>query len=1227
MKNRLLALMALCGATSSTLPLWAAWEAPELQFVDPNLATDGTGGGVYYIYHVATQKFMVNGADYNTRLIVADEGKEVTLSYGEDYELSRRPESDAEYSTAKGWRLSMMEGHTNSGMHEFYITNSGADVFVDHNKQGHILWQIMPQDGNVYRIKVIDEDKIYGAEVNGGAYKNSYMAVNTGSTKVFPLVDNSTEGYQEAEPDWKFVKPEVYEIFQAKKKLKVQLESADEIGFKDYAEYAALYNSEEATAEELLEAVENLKSDIIDFGYSVATEENPIDVTERFVKEPSFANSTDGWDIVQTTGSGINYQLKTGDRFENAGSLPEGIICENFYECSTSNGSNMPNWSITQKIEGLVDGKYRVGAWILTNRMPTEDEPKSLGLYLSAKTLAEEVRVAADKPAEAGNENRGNGTWHYYTADFEVIGGTATIGYVVENANSTWSAVDNFDLKYMGPTGEANIRELLNKNIESAEAQYAEYTNANKAFSNSEKMKYEKIMATAKEAAQNPSLDDETLTGIITSLLARMDTLSRDIAGYDALNQKIEDLNKAYDETPYANDGLEDYEYYLDEVLKASYDERTFDIAELDSIQPRADRIFRESVVKALADGTTNNVTGLLVNPNFTKSNDGWTKTGDGDFKNDNTNVSEVWNGKEWEVSQELTGLPEGSYKITMQGFYSPSSGNANSWHEGWGQEGDKTNEILGSFFGNDAAKKLLHVMACPQEENVAENCEEITWTDDASLAGKWISHGKGSAQEIFETSSDNYLNTVDCYVGEDGTLRLGVKLSGVTWGQSWVVFDNFQVEYLGAEDMTGATSTINALIAQAQDMVNDEETLTTTEANEGLNEAIAAANKAIADELTQETYKEQTASLNAAIEAGQKAQKAASKFETLVTEYLNDFDLGVYDEYVDTPEFGTFQDLLADEMEPALYDGLESVKWIEDAIARINEAYAKMKATSMDMSKANIDEPFEATGLIQSPSFSELDPESDEEVASIKGWITAEGNNENATSALNYEFIVGKGDADIHQILYALPKGYYRLVYNGFYRAGLAVDAALARRDSTDAQNAEVYVEAGEGKWSKPLASILDGVSELKYDEKDVLLPDSLFPESDMLYHFVVDNVNGVKGVFDEGRYEGNFSFYVSEDGQPVTIGVRKEEVIPNDWAIFDNFRLYYYGDGDTNKPGDFTDNIEDVTAGSTESVVRSEWYTLNGVRVSEPKQRGIYIRRDLMSDGTKKVVKVMVQ
>ena len=43
--------------------------------------------------------------------------------------------------------------------------------------------------------------------------------------------------------------------------------------------------------------------------------------------------------------------------------------------------------------------------------------------------------------------------------------------------------------------------------------------------------------------------------------------------------------------------------------------------------------------------------------------------------------------------------------------------------------------------------------------------------------------------------------------------------------------------------------------------------------------------------------------------------------------------------------------------------------------------------------------------------------------------------------------------------------------------------------------------------------------------------------------------------------------------------------------------------------------------------TVVASEWYTVNGLRVAEPKQRGIYVRQDKMSDGTTRSVKVMVR
>lgn len=46
MKNKMLALVALCSATSSTMPLWAVeWNDPVLEFAVPDLKTDGTGGG------------------------------------------------------------------------------------------------------------------------------------------------------------------------------------------------------------------------------------------------------------------------------------------------------------------------------------------------------------------------------------------------------------------------------------------------------------------------------------------------------------------------------------------------------------------------------------------------------------------------------------------------------------------------------------------------------------------------------------------------------------------------------------------------------------------------------------------------------------------------------------------------------------------------------------------------------------------------------------------------------------------------------------------------------------------------------------------------------------------------------------------------------------------------------------------------------------------------------
>ncbi len=802
MKNRLLALMALCGATSSTMPLWASenWPDPTLSFVDPNLTQDETGGGVYYIYHVATQKFMTNGDwknNWKTELVVGDEGQEITLSYGEDYELVRRPEGDPDRTTAKGWRMSMMNGPTNGGYHELFIREASMAICVDHNKQGHILWKITKQDDGNYRIKILDEDTKFGVNASGGLYKNAYMGVNEGETGVNPVLDTNMAGFENGQLDWKFVTPEAYNVYKAKKKLQEQLDAADVAGFDKIADYAALYNRTDATAEEVEQAVEDLKLDILEFKYSSATSGKPIEVTE-LISQPSFNESTDGW-VTKREGSSGNFTRKAGDKMIAS----DGKECENFFEYWIDpKEGNQPNWSITQELKDLPDGKYRLGAYIMTNVLAQGDVTGPKGRFLMAKTMAGEVRKEADVPA-IENPDKANGYFAPYTLEFSVIGGTATIGMVVENANSNWTAVDNFTLQYLGKADAATVRSMLEQNIKDAEAKYAEYTGANERFSVSGQQKYEETIKAAKDAVANEQLDDETLMGFITTVQLRMDSLAMDISAYKTLAQKSAELEEAYAGTEYEEVGLPLYEDYLD-LLADGLAQRTFNPNEVDSIQPRADRILKQAVLESLqSEDGLRTVTGLFTNMDFSNGTNGWTLTGKGDLKHDNTGVAELWNAKggDGEVSQELNGLPSGSYKITMQGFYSPSSNNSNSWQQSWGQEGDTANDILGSLFANDASVKLHHVMDYPlteEEKGTAERYEQITFTDDPQYKDKWLVRLKPAVAETFAKFPDRYVNEVVCYVGEDGKLRLGIKTAtaSVDWTGTWTVFDKFEVEY-----------------------------------------------------------------------------------------------------------------------------------------------------------------------------------------------------------------------------------------------------------------------------------------------------------------------------------------------------------------------------------------------------------------------------------------------
>ena len=1230
MKNRLLALMSLCTATSSTLPLWAAdWADPKLTFVEPDL--EGIKGGqkeVYYVYHVASEKFMSNGADFNTTFIVSNTGQEVTLSYGPDYELITHAKDANDYSAAESYRLSLMNAPTNGGFHEVFL-DPGVKCYVDHNKQGHILWDIVSQGNGLYRIRVNADDPTYGTnKTENAAYKNTWMGVNpntdgTWNEVINPLIVPGTSGYEKAEFDWKFVEPEVYEVYAAKKNvLKPQLEAADEAGYTDYAKYKELYESADATVEQIEEAAEELKDAVLEFRYSSASEATPADLTAK-ITNASFGDGSNGW---------TSWRANNNNNF--------GVVTKKEGEIGTSDGFDFRtfferwiatpptgDYYIEQSLSELPDGKYRLKAYIMTQQTAENGGPK--GLFLYAKTVAGESKKEADVPSPDGTPYAAP-----YTVDFSVIGGTATVGMRSEGSKDGWSAVGYFTLQYMGKAGAITMRDALNQNITEAEKQYKEEISLKKHSKEGDK-KYEEMIALAKAAVANDEVKDDSLQSIAKSLQLRMDSLVSDVAAYQTLTTKTNDLSVAWDESIYADQDFLDYEEYL-VGLEEAYNQGTFDPTEVDSIQPRADRIWKACILDALETGDTDNVTGLLTNPNFTGNTNGWTYQKLGGPNNDGlkygNNVAECYE-QAFDVYQEVNGLPAGTYEVSVQGFYRPA-GNA-TWSAAWGVEGDATNDVLAYVYGNDGMVKLPHVADGLQDENIGEDCAQLT-AGGADLEGKYVCNGKKSA-ELIMADGTSYLMTVKCYVGEDGKLRFGVKMPTAPESLTayWTLFDNFQVTYLGADDMSGAKSAMEALIGNAQELLN-KEALTTQEAKDGLNKAIEAAT-AVVDNLTPETYKEHSEALNAAMEIGQEAIDAATALETKNDNHadkLGSSGEGSYEDYADTEGYAELDDVVLEIDEKISGDGIfASMEEIADYNVKLDKAYTKMMSGKVNFSEATKDKPVDATNLIMCPSFQSKKFNADknewEDVRAADGWVNAsieDGPSSKVTSALNYEMF--NDSSEIHQTLYNMPAGYYRVVYNGFYRAGGYIDAAVARRDNeSETLNAEVYLKGKETNWTNKLASIFDNVKEYKYDSGDVVLPDSLFPDmTDLLYHCIVNGVNGAKAAFEDGAYEGNFSFRVEEGEEPV-LGVRKTGKITNDWTCFDNFKLLYYGDGDANKPDDFVSSVEETVADGKATVVSSAWYTINGVRVAEPKQRGIYIRQDKMSDGTTKSVKVMVR
>ena len=140
-------------------------------------------------------------------------------------------------------------------------------------------------------------------------------------------------------------------------------------------------------------------------------------------------------------------------------------------------------------------------------------------------------------------------------------------------------------------------------------------------------------------------------------------------------------------------------------------------------------------------------------------------------------------------VSQKVTTLKKGWYKVSCDGFFSPGTGS--------GMKASLFANVDGTTDGRSNVSAMLNTFG--KEFTYDENALTKTYKTGDANAGTKSPYVE--AAKLFETGV--YNNSILVYVPADGDkLNVGIKVEGSDKPLDWTVFDNFQLKYCGDNDM-----------------------------------------------------------------------------------------------------------------------------------------------------------------------------------------------------------------------------------------------------------------------------------------------------------------------------------------------------------------------------------------------------------------------------------------
>ena len=690
--------------------------------------------------------------------------------------------------------------------------------------------------------------------------------------------------------------------------------------------------------------------------------------------------------------------------------------------------------------------------------------------------------------------------------------------------------------------------------------------------------------------------------------------------------------------------------------------------------------------------------------------------------------IQEFWNTQTFDYHQTINGLPNGTYKFSVRGYYRDGSSETRDYTM-YGYGADKfangTQQLRATYYANGTSAPIMSLYAG------AKTAPEEGFSFQAEREG-----GQGSGLYVPNTPHEanyalwkgNYQNAEITVTVTDGTLKFGVrKEAGVV--DDWCVISDFSLKYLGSKVLQTAEEALKGLKA----------IIATTKAfkgavapalNKQYTDAIQAADKALtstdpvaintATSALQKAYDavaacaENYEALAKTVEICKTANKNNdTQFSTAIAEAENvaktataDTDMklalvnlrvarkiaaadklpdiykgaaagagefyfyniasqkflmggsdwnthaavdvpGVlftvtaegdgftinrfggkdgnylgYNGYTDIPgkdvwafipvagkknvynivkgdnhaqglAFAPQSNTDADEMMDKEFWNTVSV---EAAVAKnANTEWKLVTKAERDALLATATEtrPVDATHLLANPGFNRP--------AMLEGWITDNrsdfkdanlgvidrGRRTNPVCEAYYQQMF-----EVNQVVSNLPEGYYQVNMTGYYRDGSREDLQQkVANGTTPARHAMLYIEY-KGKGNEvALPSIAAGINQcpgIGWKGAAGEQP---------------DNVMDAAEYFESGLYKVYTRIIkVGPEGE-LTIGVTKDKQVDSDWAVFDNFRLTYFG---KHVSQEIIDGINTVKNNSIEN---GKIYNLQGMEVKRPLKRGIYI------------------